>query len=311
SLLVLDEPLTYLDSEASKRFVDALREAKKRGITIVVVEQDVEPLLGIIDKAIILDSGRATEMSGEEFAELYLEGRLSDLVPAPPRGSHECRPPPPRSRPAASVEDAWYRYPRSGEDALRGISLTIHEGAVNALIGPNGSGKTTMLKIIAGVLEPSRGVVRKRFKRAFYVPQNPLLALNGPTVEEEVKAAWREEAPYTPGEALKTMGLQGFEHRRIMHLSHGQRRRLAVASALASGTDMLLLDEPTAGLDAWSRRELPKHLRRIAEAGVTVVVATHDSALVAEAADHAVLLGGGVVREAGSPCTVLGGAGGQ
>ena len=302
-ILVLDEPLSYLDKYSARLFAEALRRIKDKGVSIVIVEQSITPILDFLDKALVLGVDGGLLMEAEDFRERYLSGKLEGLVPAPRRSEPRCGDR--RRSPAARLRGVWYRYPRSTDYALRDVSLTVWRRAVNALLGPNGSGKTTLLKILAGLQAPSEGRVERLVGRAFYVPQNPLLALNGPTVLREVEATHRRDSPYTPREALRLVGLEGLEETRIMHLSHGQRRRLAIASALASGAGMILLDEPTAGLDAWSRREMPGLLRRLAERGVAVVIASHDEDLVVEAADAVTLLDRGEVVEQGDPCSVL------
>ena len=307
SLLILDEPLSYLDEESARSFADTLAYVKKQGVSILIVEQEIGLLLGLIDKVLILGRDRHMILGLPEFKEQYYEGRLRGLVPEDkPAGKPRC----PESRgdkPAARLSNVWYRYPRSSNYAVRGASLTVWREAVNALLGPNGAGKTTLLKLLAGILSPDEGEVTRFSAKPFYVPQNPILALNGPTVEDEVKASWRMGSPYSPEEALSMMGLEGLKKEKIMHLSHGQRRRLAIASALASGAGLVLLDEPTAGLDAWSRGSLPQHLRRASEAGLTIVMATHDRRLVAEAADYAAIVERGEVVEEGAACRIMGG----
>ncbi len=260
-ILVLDEPLLFLDQESKAQLVNTLRTLKDEGRTIIVVEQELGYFNGLADGLLILRDGRPVDVAE----------RVREAVEEPPAAGM----PVAENRPVLEASDVWYRYPRSSYYVVRGFSLSARGGEVHALVGPNGSGKTTILKLLAGIYKPSRGSVERR-GRVYYVPQNPLLGIHGPRVIDETRRAHRPGG-VEPEAALKAAGLRDLAEEGVARLSHGQLRRLALAAALASGAEIVLMDEPTAGLDPESRVFLERMVRSLVEAGRIVVIATHDA----------------------------------
>lgn len=205
--------------------------------------------------------------------------------------------------------------------ALSEVTLTIPAAASTALIGPNGSGKSTLLHAFAGLLVPSVGAiavggrpVAEARHRVAYVLQSTAVAEHLPVTVREVVTMGRyahrgpvgrlrDHDKVRIAEAIERLELGGLERRHLGELSGGQRQRVFVAQGLAQDADVLLLDEPVAGLDLPSRRRILDVVAEEVAAGRAVVVSTHDLGDAA-AADHVVLLAGRVVA-AGAPCTVL------
>ncbi len=158
-----------------------------------------------------------------------------------------------------------------------------------ALTGPNGSGKTTLAKLAAGLLEPSAGVVT-RTGRACYLSQDPGRYLVRERVEDEVALAVDGDLRRARG-ALAGLGLAGYEARHPRDLSSGERERLALAAVLVADPDLLVLDEPTRGVDPEWKDELARLLRAQAPARATLVV-TNDRVFAAEVADRCVSTSG-------------------
>ncbi|MFC9064546.1 zinc ABC transporter ATP-binding protein AztA [Streptomyces carpaticus] len=194
-------------------------------------------------------------------------------------------------------------YP--GHRALHGISATLPAGAVTALTGPNGSGKSTLLNLLAGTLTPTTGTISYgRPCRPAYVVQRSAVPDALPlTVREAVTMGrWAERGPWrrltradraVVDDCLTRLGIADLAHRQLGGLSGGQRQRTLIAQALAQRSPLLLLDEPTAALDAAAQRQITDTLTRIAaEDGTTVVHATHHPAEAA-AADHTLTLAAG------------------
>jgi energy-coupling factor transport system ATP-binding protein len=197
-----------------------------------------------------------------------------------------------------------------GRPVLRGVDLDIHQGEIVALLGRNGAGKTTLLRSLATLQTLSAGMVRSNGPTA-YVPQDPNSLLFAPTVRRELEQTLRLLGRPDQGEVdrwLRTLGLEGFDARHPRSLSGGQRQRVAIAAVAVGGADVLLLDEPTRGMDAASRSALESALSSHAASGGAAVLATHDIELAARCATRAVVLGDGEVVAAGPARHVLAGS---
>ena len=194
--------------------------------------------------------------------------------------------------------------------ALRDVDFEVAEGEIVAVLGKNGSGKTTLLRVLAGLITPGTGHV-ERLCRAAYVPQDPGTLLHAETVSEEVLATLdllgkKGTAQKRTAEVwMEVMGLAELACRHPRSLSGGERQRLAIAAVAVGGAEVLLLDEPTRGIDASSRKVLmdfiPSHARR----GGAVVIATHDTDLAASVATRVLILNDGYIVADGPPRRVL------
>ncbi len=222
---------------------------------------------------------------------------------------------------AVAVRDVWFAYGR--EPVLRGASFSVKTGSFTALIGPNGAGKSTLLRVLLGLLRPSRGAVEifggqadDRSRPIGYVPQRVRLPAGFPLSVAEVvlmgrygrlgllnrpKAADRAQA----ADALARAGMSEHAGRRFSDLSGGQQQRVLIARALAGEPRLLLLDEPTAGLDPAARARFYALVCDLQHsAGLTVLCASHDLEVVSEHVDALVLLDGDI-RAEGPPSVVL------
>ncbi|WP_280295598.1 zinc ABC transporter ATP-binding protein AztA [Nocardia abscessus] len=219
------------------------------------------------------------------------------------------------SPPAVHVAEVTAGY--RGHPVLHEVTAAIPGGQVTALVGPNGSGKSTLLGVLAGVITPTAGTVRREHLRrpAFVVQHSGVPATLPITVRETVamgrwahRGAWRRLTRQDHAvvlACLDRMAIADLADRRLGTLSGGQRQRALLAQALAQESDLLLLDEPTTGLDAAAQQEITDAIRSVGAQGVTVVHATHrhEDAL---RADHCLLLHDGRVTGQGDPRTVLG-----
>ncbi|MUK00850.1 ATP-binding cassette domain-containing protein [Vibrio cholerae] len=221
---------------------------------------------------------------------------LSRPVPAA-RGSYEL-----------SLTDVWFDH--DGVDALCGTSLVIRSGAVTVIAGANGSGKSTALAVLAGLLAPRRGKVSvpPRVRRALVVQRSEVSDRMPLTVRDVVTMGrWSStgllrrlgaEDRDVVDECIGLVGLDGFRDRPLTALSGGQRQRAFLAQGLAQRADVVLLDEPTTGLDAATRAVFADVLLAERDRGATVVCVSHDDAALA-AADHVIRLEAGRVVSAG------------
>ncbi|MGH9012429.1 MAG: ATP-binding cassette domain-containing protein, partial [Acidimicrobiia bacterium] len=197
-----------------------------------------------------------------------------------------------------------------GREVLHGVSAEVRQGEVVALLGRNGAGKTTLLRALARLLEPARGSVAGPGTAA-YVPQDPNALLFAPTVRRELAETLRLVGRRDDGsvdEWLDALGLGAVADRHPRSLAGGERQRVAIAAVAVGGADVLLLDEPTRGMDAASRAALARAVRLHASGGGAVVLATHDVELAARCATRAVVLGDGDVVAEGAARSVLAGS---
>jgi energy-coupling factor transport system ATP-binding protein len=214
---------------------------------------------------------------------------------------------------SVSVHDLDFSY--NGHQALEALSLDVRQGEFVALMGRNGSGKTTLLKQLVGLLKPDRGQVQIRDNRSRqamdtrqadlealiqvvgYVPQNPNALLFNDTVSQELHFTRRGHGLPAGGHKglLEALGLAELAMHYPRDLSVGERQRVALASILVAEPQILLLDEPTRGLDYEQKAALVAVLKEEKARGRTIIMATHDVELVAHCADRVVLLGAGQV----------------
>lgn len=227
-------------------------------------------------------------------------------------------------RPALAIEDLHFSF--GPVTVFEGVSFEVHEGSLCGLFGPNGCGKTTIFKCCLGFLEAVRGKVliggteasrlkaAEKARRVAYVPQDhrppfPFLVkevvlmgrtphmggIFGPSREDRRKA-W---------EALDLLGITGLAERPYNRLSGGQRQLVLIARAIAQGTGLILLDEPTSSLDYSNQIRIWQTLRKIAEQGVTLLACSHDPNHVSWYCDQLVAMNGGGILARGRPAEVL------
>jgi energy-coupling factor transport system ATP-binding protein len=278
-LLLLDEPTSQLDPEAAEALV---RLASGLGVAVVISEQRPAGPLDVCDRVLFLEDGRIVlDAERDDAAQWLARNRPAylDRHPGPPAspapGPLVCR-----------LENVSFAY-RGGPPVLEEARLDVRRGEVVALTGPNGSGKTTLAKLAAGLLEPAGGTV-ERHGRPAYLSQDPGRYLVRDRVDEEVALGVGGDLVRASA-ALAAVGLAGFEERHPRDLSSGERERLALASVLVTEPDLLILDEPTRGVDPERKDELAALLRARAAGRATLVI-THDLVFAAEVADRTVSL---------------------
>lgn len=193
---------------------------------------------------------------------------------------------------ATTLAGGWFRYDRASGWVLRGLDASFSAGAVHAVVGGNGCGKSTMLSVLAKTVKLQRGHMERGAASAALLPQNPKALLVAETVREELME-WASTCGYDEAmarERATSLGLSGLDGRQPYDLSGGQRQLLALAKLLLIGPELLLLDEPTKGLDLASRRIIARALRDHAEAGGTVIMATHDLDFAEQVADDIAMM---------------------
>ena len=193
---------------------------------------------------------------------------------------------------ATTLAGSWFRYDRASGWVLRGLDASFSAGAVHAIVGGNGCGKSTMLSVLAKTAKLQRGRMARGAASAALLPQNPKALLVAETVRDELME-WASTCGYGEDMAREravSLGLAGLGERHPYDLSGGQRQLLALAKLLLIGPELLLLDEPTKGLDLASRRIIARALRDHARAGGTVIMATHDLDFAEQVADDIAMM---------------------
>ena len=207
---------------------------------------------------------------------------------------------------------------RGGSEVLHRIGFEVHAGELLAIMGRNGSGKSTLLRAIAGLDLPSRGSVvldgaelgrlppEQRAPRIGFVPQDPRALLFRETVADELR--WTLGRSGDEARVQRTLELLGLERLAGAHprdISGGEQQRAALGAILVAGPELLMLDEPTRGLDYTNKQRLAGILEQLRRDGCAIILVTHDVELVAATAERVLLLGDGEVVAAGTPAELL------
>jgi len=211
------------------------------------------------------------------------------------------------------VENLFFKYPDAEKYALKNINLRISKGESIAVLGENGAGKTTLAKNISGLLKPTRGSVKidgldtrslsvaKIAKKIGFVCHNPDHQFFAETVEEEIKFGLKNfgfsdgEIEKSISEALRVFGLEEYRHRSPFQLSGGEKKRLAIASIMVWNPELLILDEPTIGMDYAQRINIQKILKNLVSEGRSILIITHDVDFAANLCKRAIVLSKGEV----------------
>ena len=280
-IVVLDEPTSQLDAEGAAMVLEAVSRLTSTGRAAILSEH--RP---------VHDAAAHIEVKG---------GCVSAIVGAgAPRVLTR-----PRTRSAPLGAEGWavehVNAVLGDRQVLDDVSLVGRAGEVVVLQGPNGGGKTTLLRVIAGGLAPVKGVVRRAPGRIAYLPQNPTALLHKPTLREEVALTLdRSGESEAPEEILGRLGLLALSGRYPRDLSTGERQRAALATVLPGRPALVLLDEPTRGMDEAARASLIELIAALRDGGAAIVLATHDADLATAIGDRTVIVANGKALE-GAP----------
>lgn len=228
---------------------------------------------------------------------IFLSEYMKDKIPAEREKEEKI---PPKNLPdAIKVHDLWFRYEKKGADIIKDLNFSVKKGTFHAVLGGNGAGKTTLLSLISGNLKAYRGKIAVGEKgdklKIALLPQNPQTLFVKKTLLEDIEEGIdvkmsREDKEKTAREAAQRVHLQNLLSRHPYDLSGGEQQRAALAKVLLTKPDILLLDEPTKGLDCCFKKELAEIIKELNSQGVTVIAVSHDIEFCAEHADFCTLL---------------------
>ena len=304
-ILILDEAVSMLDPESRKEILEFLRYWHKCGNTIIQITHDME-VLSDADCVIGIEEGQVFYY-GTQKAFLSNEENVKRICgePLPPRwlSSPEGVSKPSLEDVALKLENVSYTH-----DAVHGvfnINLSFPRGTLTALTGPSGAGKSTLLEICSGLAIPQEGSVYcSSSQRPVLAQQNAQAALFEPFAADDVAFGPRNSG--MSGKPLvervkqsmnaAAIPFEQFGERRTFELSGGEQRRLSIAGILAMDSDVILFDEPTAGLDSRTRNEVMAMFRRLTDEGKTVIFSTHKRD-EADFADREIVIKEGTVVE--------------
>ena len=282
-VVVLDEPTSQLDPEGSALLLAAATRLQEQGRAVVISEHRPERLIPLARQLITVERARAITTNPQTWTP-------PSMTPAPPRTTTP-------GTEAWSLTNVTAGF--GSTVVVDRVNLAGRHGEVVALAGPNGSGKTTLLRLISGLLPPLAGHVdRTGHGRTAYLPQNPTALLHRPTVRDEVELTLaRSNDQDSPEKILEELGLIHVAARYPRDLSCGERQRAAIAAVLPGKPDLVLLDEPTRGMDAQARTALISAVARLRDQGSAIVLATHDARLRDALADRVVEISSTKVTE--------------
>lgn len=342
-VLLLDEPTSQLDPITASEFIGTVKKLNRElGLTVVIVEHRLEEVIPLADKLLVIENGGVfafdtpQRVIGEladkpdllcampSAARLYHRlGGNTEPCPLDVRGGRDfiranyknnvrllpdVKYKPPKT-PAVEFRDVWFRYNRNFPDVLCGLDFTVYENEICCILGGNGSGKSTAMMAASDLLKPYSGEIRVFGKRLreyknqslyrgclTYLPQDVQTVFLCNTVREEIGeiGGMCDAFPFD---------LSGLLDKHPYDLSGGEMQLAALAKVLACEPKILLLDEPTKGLDAHAKKRFTEVVRNLKKKGMTVVIVTHDIEFAAVCADRCAMMFRGTIVSEGIPRT--------
>ncbi len=339
-ILILDEPTSQLDPIAAADFLETVHKLNtEMGLTVMIVEHRLQDVVPMANKLMIMDKGGILHYGAPKEVCTKLSERpdLLEAMPSTVRlfaamgSSGDCPLTISESRrwiadsygcavqpefkdetpapadPALEMKDVYFRYGRDMHDVLRGTSLSVREGEILCILGGNGSGKTTCISAASGLLKPYSGSIKifgkdiKEYRnQTLYrncltmLPQDVQTVFLKNTVREELRDAG-EEAAQLPYDISSLLDKHPYD------LSGGEQQLVALAKVLATKPRLLILDEPTKGIDAHAAGGITDILKKLRSQGITIVIVTHDVEFAARTADRCAMFFRGEVTSVGTP----------
>ena len=342
SVLILDEPTSQLDPIAASEFLSMLGKINRElGATIILTEHRLEEAFVLASRVAVMEKGRllcdgTAQEAGKYLKEtgnqmflampaamqIWAASKNADDCPVTVRDgrewirrfteNHDFMEIPQEKEYTYPVgmalegKELWFRYEKEGRDIVKGLSLSVQKGEFFALMGGNGTGKTTSLKVLAGLLKPYRGTVKINGSVGI-LPQNPQTLFVKKTVREDLYEMcsgrkWSAELQEKKVDYVTAVCcLQELLEHHPYDLSGGEQQRVALAKILLLEPEILFLDEPTKGLDAEFKEVFAGILQGLLHRGMTVLMVSHDTEFCARYAHHCGLFFDGNIVAEGTP----------
>lgn len=338
-ILILDEPTTGLDPIAAADFTSMLIKLNRElGLTIIISEHQSEELFPYATKVLVMENGEfiinetprvaatkidktsyiypmlpasvriyrelrnegicpLTVKEGREFlSENYKKPKISEFFDKNQQDS--------TNNTVIKISDAWFKYEKNSPDILRGLSLSVNKGEILSILGENGSGKTTTLRVLSSLEKPYRGKISVNGTIAF-LPQDVQTVFIKDTVREDLEEVFLaknekcdENFLMEITEKLRITNLLSYHP---YDLSGGEQQKCALAKLLLLKPSILFLDEPTKGIDAFTKNQLGLIIRDLRDLGITIVLVTHDISFAAEISDKCAMFFNGEITSMDKP----------
>lgn len=337
NVLILDEPTSQLDPIAASEFMNTLVKINRElGTTVILSEHRLEDAFAVADRVIVMDNGSIIanstpddigkllfEQNHPMFAALPVPVRVSatlggDTLPITVRDGRiwldnyiKANKITPKLEIAAKEQDSdtvidiknvYFRYEQNAGDIIKGLSLKVNRGEFRAIIGGNGAGKSTTLSIICGLNRPQRGKVSVAGK-CVMLPQDPRILFTQKTVREDLYEMTDNESLIS--QVVSLCDLDGLQDSHPYDLSGGETQRAALAKVLLTQPDVLLLDEPTKGLDEHFKIKFADILKSLTQKGTAIVMVSHDIEFCAKYADLCSMFFDGAVTATQTPAKMF------
>lgn len=340
-VLILDEPTSQLDPIAATEFLDTIKKINNElGTTIIITEHRLEEVMPMSDRVVVLENGKIiadnkpdkifrtlkdidnelvvampcamqvfvsvsneidscpiTVKEGRRFLESYLDTDKEYSIEEKQIDS--------MGKDIIRLKDVWFRYEKNLDDVIKDLNLTVKEKTIHAIVGGNGTGKTTTLSLISGILKPYRGKVllnnipvsKYKDSELFYnnlgvLPQNPQALFVKNNLKDDLfemlegSSIPKEEKEQKIVETAKLVEIENLLEMHPYDLSGGEQQRAALAKILLLNPKIILLDEPTKGLDGVFKEKLSNILRRLKNNGATILMVSHDIEFCSKYADY-------------------------
>lgn len=332
-VLILDEPTSQLDPLSAENFLNILKKLNRDfGITVIISEHNLEDIFDCATKVLVLDDGKVVCYEKPQNIPYALKNinQTHPMLSALPTvlrifnavGSNTKTPPlninqgrnflltnfnteikelnnsitetKNKTTPILSLKNIYFRYEKRGKDILRDFTLSVNKGEIYTILGANGSGKSTAVKVLCGILKAYKGKIKLNTNKTIaYLPQNPQTMFVKDTVLENLHAV-----SDNIDKTVTQLKINHLLYRHPYDLSGGETQRVALAMLHLQKPEILILDEPTKGMDSFAQAELGEILEQLKNQGVTIIMVTHHAEFACMISDRCGLLfDGNIISE--------------